>query len=73
MQKGQIAHKKVLELRNTARQAMAEVEAKTTELKESYQKTAELEAEVARLPGLVTSADVDKQKALIVMMDKYLR
>ena len=39
---------------------MAEVEAKTTELKESYQKTAELEAEVARLTGLVTSANVDK-------------
>ncbi|CAL5389740.1 unnamed protein product [Camellia sinensis] len=72
MQKGQIAHKKVLELRNTARQAMAKVEAKTTELKESYQKTAELETEVARLTGLVTSADADKQKALAVMKDKYL-
>ena len=52
---------------------MAEVEAKTTELKESKQKTVELEAEVARLTGLVTLANVDKQKALIVMKDKYLR
>ncbi|GMP66493.1 hypothetical protein CsSME_00026835 [Camellia sinensis var. sinensis] len=71
--KSQIAHQKVLELRKTTRQALAEVEAKATELKESHQKTAELEAEVARLSGLVTSAEVDKQKALIVMKDKYLR
>ncbi|XP_028065856.1 uncharacterized protein LOC114268821 [Camellia sinensis] len=73
MQKSQIAHKRVLELRKTARQAMAEVEAKTTELKDSQQRTAELKAEVARLTGLVTSANADKQKALIVMKDRYLR
>ena len=60
MQKSHIAHKRVLELRKTARQAMAEVEEKTTELKESKQKTAELEAEVARLTGLVPSATAEK-------------
>ena len=73
MQKSQIAHKRVLELRKTARQAMAEVEEKTTELTESKQKAAELEAKVARLTGLVTSANIDKHKALTVMKDKYHR
>ena len=73
LQKSQIAHQKVLELRKTTRQALAEVETKTTELKESHQKTAEQKVEVARLSGLVTSAEADKQKALIVMKDKYLR
>lgn len=43
------------------------------ELKEQRQKTAELEAEVTRLTGQVTSAKADKQKALTVMKDKYLR
>ena len=52
---------------------MAEVEAKTTELKDSQRRTAELEAEVTRLTGLVTSANVDKQKALTMIKDKYLR
>ncbi|XP_028069734.1 uncharacterized protein LOC114272268 [Camellia sinensis] len=73
IQKSQIAHKRVLELRKIARQAMAEAEEKTTKLKESKQKTAELKAEVARLTGLVTSANAEKQKALTVMKDKYLR
>ena len=52
---------------------MAEAEAKTAELEASQQKTAELEAEVTRLPGLVTSANADKQRSLTVMKDKYLR
>ncbi|XP_028082999.1 RAB6-interacting golgin-like [Camellia sinensis] len=73
LQKSQIAHQKVLELRKTARQAMTEVEERTTELKESRQKTTELVAEVARLSELVTSAEADKQKALTMMKDKYLR
>ncbi|XP_028064660.1 uncharacterized protein LOC114267797 [Camellia sinensis] len=73
LQKSQIVHQKVLGLRKTARQALAEVEEKTTELKKFQQKMAELEAEVARLTGLVTSAEADKQKALIAMKNKYLR
>lgn len=52
---------------------MAEANAKMAELKEHRQKTAELEAEVTRLTGLVTSAEADKQRALTVMKDKYLR
>ena len=52
---------------------MAEANEKAAELKKSQQKTVELEVEVVRLTGLVTSADVDKQKALAVMKDKYLR
>lgn len=52
---------------------MAEANTKMAELKEYQQKTAELEGEVTRLTGLVTSADADKQKALTVMKDKYLR
>ena len=52
---------------------MAKAEAKSAELEASQQKTAELEAEVTRLTGLVTSANVDKQRSLTVMKDKYLR
>ncbi|GMP81038.1 hypothetical protein CsSME_00035888 [Camellia sinensis var. sinensis] len=73
IQKNHIAHKRVLELRKTTRQAMAEANEKAAELKVSQQKVAELETEVARLTGLVTSVDADKQKALAVMKDKYLR
>ena len=63
IQKNNIAHKRVLELRRTTREAMAEAEAKTTELKKSQAKMTELEAEVTRLPGLVTSTNADKQRA----------
>ena len=51
---------------------MAEAEAKPTELKQSQAKMAELEAEVTRLTGLVTSANSDKQRALTEMKDKHL-
>ncbi|XP_028106496.1 paramyosin-like [Camellia sinensis] len=73
IQKNHIAHKRVLELRKTTRQAMAKADAKSAESKECQQKTAELEAEVTRLTRLVTLANTDKQKALAVMKDKYLR
>ncbi|XP_028122413.1 uncharacterized protein LOC114319591 [Camellia sinensis] len=73
IQKNHIAHKRVLELQKTTRQAMVEANEKAAELKASQQKVAELETEVARLTGLVTSVDADKQKALAVMKDKYLR
>ncbi|CAL5431935.1 unnamed protein product [Camellia sinensis] len=73
IQKNHITHKRVLELRKTTRQAMVEVNEKTVELKKSQQKMVKLETEVAQLTGLVTSADADKQKALAVMKDKYLR
>ncbi|XP_028082365.1 uncharacterized protein LOC114283686 [Camellia sinensis] len=73
IQKNNITHERVLELRKTTRQAMAEAEAKTAELNQSQQRTAELEAEITRLTGLVTSADTDKQRALTEMKDKYLR
>ncbi|GMP73123.1 hypothetical protein CsSME_00030967 [Camellia sinensis var. sinensis] len=52
---------------------MAEAEAKTAELNQSQQRTAELEAEITRLIGLVTSANTEKQRALIEMKDEYLR
>ena len=72
IQKNNIAHKRVLELRRTTREAMAEAEAKTTELRQSQAKMAELEAEITRLTGLVTSANSDKQRALTEMKDKHL-
>ena len=42
MQKNQIAHKRVLELRKTIRQALVEAEQKTAELNAAKQKMAEL-------------------------------
>ena len=73
IQKNHVAHKRVLELRRTSREAMAEAEAKTAELKQEQVRTVELEAEVTRLTGLVASADADRQRALTEMKDKYLR
>lgn len=73
MQKNQIAHKRVLELRKTTRQAVAEADQKTVELNEAKQKMTELQSEVARLTGLVDLAEVDKQKALTELKDRYLR
>ncbi|XP_028096975.1 uncharacterized protein LOC114296834 [Camellia sinensis] len=61
MQKNHIAHKRVLELRKTTRQAVAEANAKTTELEESKKQVAELQTEMARLTGLVSSAEADKK------------
>lgn len=72
IQKNNVTHRRVLELRKTTRQAMTEAEAKAAELKQSQAKTAELEAEVTRLSGLVASANSDKQRALTEMKDKYL-
>ena len=61
-----------MELRKTTRQAMAEAEAKTAELNQSQQRTAELEAEITHLTRLVTLANTDKQRALTEIKDKYL-
>lgn len=52
---------------------MAEANAKTAELKESRQKMAELQTEVAQLTDLVNSAEADKLKAAAMLKDKYLR
>ncbi|XP_028125155.1 uncharacterized protein LOC114322091 [Camellia sinensis] len=90
IQKNQITHRKVLELRKVTRQAAAEAEAKSAELEEARKELAELRGEVGRLTGmvssaeeleaengrladLVNSAEAEKQKAAIVMKDKYLR
>lgn len=73
MQKNHVTHKRVLELRKTTRQAVVEANAKSAELEESKQKMAELQTEIARLTGLVNSAEADKQKAAAVLKDKYLR
>ena len=73
MQKNQIAHKRLLELCKTTRQALAEADKKTVELNEAKQKMAELQSDVARLTGLVNSAEADKQKASAELKDKYLR
>ena len=51
---------------------MKEAETKTAELAQSRQRSAELEAEVARLTGLVASADSDKQRAVTEVKDQYL-
>ncbi|GMP60700.1 hypothetical protein CsSME_00023454 [Camellia sinensis var. sinensis] len=58
--KNNIAHKKVLELRKTTRQAMANVEAKTAELEQAKKLIAELQSENGRLTGLVSSAEAKK-------------
>ena len=63
MQKNQIAHKRVLELRKTTRQALAEADKKTAELNKAKQKMVELQSEIARLTGVVNIAEVEKQKA----------
>lgn len=57
IQKNSIAHKKVLELRKTTRQVMAEAEAKATELEQAKKQLAELQFENGRLTGLVSSAE----------------
>ncbi|XP_028113903.1 flagellar attachment zone protein 1-like [Camellia sinensis] len=73
LQKNNITYKKVQELRKTTRKAMAEAEAKAAELVEAEKKMAEMQAENGRLADLVNSAEAEKQKAAIVMKDKYLR
>ncbi|XP_028085616.1 uncharacterized protein LOC114286636 [Camellia sinensis] len=73
LQKNNITYKKVQELRKTTRQAMAEAEAKSAELIEAERRMAELQSENGRLADLVSSAEAEKQKAAIVMKDKYLR
>ena len=73
MQKSHIAHKRVLELRKTTRQALAEVTEKTAELEEAREQLAELKSENGRLTGLVSSAEAEKQKAAALIKDKYLR
>ena len=64
LQKTTLAHRQVMELRKTARQAMKDAVAKATELRQAQNKAAELGAEVDRLTGLVTSAESDKQKEI---------
>ncbi|XP_028112493.1 L-ascorbate oxidase homolog, partial [Camellia sinensis] len=73
MQKSHIAHKRVLELRKTTRQSLAEVTEKTAELEQARLQIAELKVENGRLTGLVSSAEAEKQKAVAVIKDKYLR
>ncbi|XP_028108938.1 uncharacterized protein LOC114307724 [Camellia sinensis] len=73
IQKNNIAHKKVLELRKTTRHAMADAEAKTAELENAKKRIAELQFENGRLTGLVSSAEAEKQKIAIKVKDKYLR
>ncbi|CAL5442359.1 unnamed protein product [Camellia sinensis] len=73
IQKNQITHKKVLELRKVTRQAAAEAEAKSAELEQARKEMAELRGEVGRLTGMVSSAEAEKQKTAIVLKDKYLR
>ncbi|XP_028074191.1 leucine-rich repeat-containing protein 45-like [Camellia sinensis] len=72
-EKSHIAHKRVLELRKTTRQALAEVIEKTVELEEARKQLAELKSENGRLAGLVSVAEVEKQKAAALIKDKYLR
>ena len=52
---------------------MAEADKKTAKLNEAKLKMAKLQSEVARLTGLVDLAEVDKQKALTELKDRYLR
>ena len=73
IQKNNITYRKVVELRKMTRQAAAAAEAKATELEEARKQMAELRAENGRLAGLVSSAEEEKQKAAIVLKDKYLR
>lgn len=72
IQKNTIAHKQIMELRKTTRHAIRDAEARAAELALSKQRSAELEAEVARLTGLVTSTESDKQRAMTEVKDKYL-
>ncbi|KAI8024664.1 Nuclear pore complex protein NUP107 [Camellia lanceoleosa] len=73
IQKNNITHRKVLELRRNTREAMREAEAKTAELEEARKQLAELRSENGRLTGLVSSADAEKQRVAIELKDKYLR
>ena len=73
IQKNNIAHKKVLELRKTTRHAMADGEAKIAELEHAKKQIAELQFENGRLTGLVSSAEAKKQKIEATVKDKYLR
>ncbi|XP_028102987.1 uncharacterized protein LOC114302189, partial [Camellia sinensis] len=73
LQKNNVTYRKVQELRKTTRQAMAEAEAKSAKLLQAEKRMAELEAENGRLADLVNSAEAEKQKAAIIMKDKYLR
>ncbi|GMP81592.1 hypothetical protein CsSME_00036245 [Camellia sinensis var. sinensis] len=73
MQKNHVAHKRVLELCKTVRLVVVDVNAKMVELNEMKQKASELEADNARLTELVNTAEADKQKALTVLKDRYLR
>ncbi|KAF5931654.1 hypothetical protein HYC85_027825 [Camellia sinensis] len=73
IQKNQITHKKVLELRKVTRQAVAEAEAKSAELVGARKELAELRGEVGRLTAMASSAEAEKQKTAIVLKDKYLR
>ena len=72
LQKTTIAHKQVMELRKTTRLAVRAAETKAAELTQAQKRAVELEAEVARLTGLVASANSDKQKAVIEVKDQYL-
>ncbi|XP_028076415.1 uncharacterized protein LOC114278547 [Camellia sinensis] len=73
IQKNYNTHKKVLELRKTTRQAVAEAEVKSAEVEDIKKQMAELQAENSRLTGLVSSAEAERQKAAIALKDKYLR
>ncbi|XP_028061123.1 uncharacterized protein LOC114264643 [Camellia sinensis] len=73
IQKNNIAHKKVLELRRTTTQVMADAEAKTAELERTKKQIAELQFENGHLTGLVSSAEAEKQKIAATVKDKYLR
>ncbi|XP_028106941.1 meiosis-specific nuclear structural protein 1-like [Camellia sinensis] len=72
IQKNYNTHKKVLELRKTTRQAVAEAEVKSAEVEDIKKQMAELQAENSRLTGLVSSAEAERQKAAIALKDKYL-
>ncbi|GMP50759.1 hypothetical protein CsSME_00017244 [Camellia sinensis var. sinensis] len=73
IQKNYNTHKKVLELRKTTREAVAEAEMKSAEVEDIKKQMAELQAENSRLTGLVSSAEAERQKAAISLKDKYLR
>ncbi|XP_028060858.1 adoMet-dependent rRNA methyltransferase SPB1-like [Camellia sinensis] len=72
IQKNYNTHKKVLELRQTARDAVAEAEVKSAEVEKIKKQMAELQAENSRLTGLVSSAEAERQKTAIALKDKYL-
>ncbi|GMQ09211.1 hypothetical protein CsSME_00052670 [Camellia sinensis var. sinensis] len=71
--KNHVAHKRVLELRKTARSAVANANAKAAELKKAKLKLAELESKNLWLTELVNAVEADKQKALAEKKDHYLR